>query len=225
MKKSRIILSLVFLLIVILELLGRLIHIPVPDYVLKPLIMIWIALFFLLFNENPRIRTKAYIAFLFSWIGDILLMFSDTNELFFFAGVGGFFVSQVFYILTFASSGEEKAKGFLRSAPLWILPFAIYLAAIYLLVYPGLEGIMKPVVFIYAVSLIGMSVFALNRKGLVGKRSFALVFAGSLLFVSSDSLLAINKFYTDLPYSGFLVMSTYIVAQYLIMQGLLSEKK
>jgi hypothetical protein len=35
----------------------------------------------------------------------------------------------------------------------------------------------------------------------------------------SDSLIAITKFGSDFAYSGFCVMLTYIVAQYLIVKG------
>jgi uncharacterized membrane protein YhhN len=74
------------------------------------------------------------------------------------------------------------------------------------------------------VALIGMSVAALNRKGRVGHSGYALVFAGSVLFVASDSMIAINKFHTAIPLSGFWIMLTYITAQYLIMRGLILQQ-
>jgi uncharacterized membrane protein YhhN len=52
---------------------------------------------------------------------------------------------------------------------------------------------MKPVVLIYAISLIGMAVAALNRWELTQWRRFWLTFGGALLFVLSDSLLAYTK--------------------------------
>jgi uncharacterized membrane protein YhhN len=64
---------------------------------------------------------------------------------------------------------------------------------------------------------------ALNRKGRVNKRSFQLVFIGSLLFVISDSMIAVDKFYGEIPQAGFWIMLTYISAQYLIMRGLILE--
>jgi len=224
MKRNQLILHVIFLFIVLAELIGRLIGSEMPGYVTKPLIMVWIALYFLLYNENSRIRVLALMAFIFSWAGDILLMFSNSNEMFFFAGVGGFFIAQLFYIITFLSFDRKINRGFLSLKPIWILPFAAYLLGIFLLLYPGLEGIMIPVILIYALSLIGMSVAALNRQGAAGRKSFLYVFIGSLFFVSSDSMIAIDKFYTDIPQSGFLIMLTYIVAQYLIMRGLMSDK-
>jgi len=65
---------------------------------------------------------------------------------------------------------------------------------------------------------------ALNRSGRVADISFKLVFVGSLLFLLSDSMIAFNKFHSDIPLAGFLIMITYIAAQYLIMRGLILEK-
>jgi uncharacterized membrane protein YhhN len=45
---------------------------------------------------------------------------------------------------------------------------------------------------------------------------------GALLFVISDSLLAINKFYQDIPLAGVLIMLTYGLAQLFIMEGAIS---
>ncbi len=69
-----------------------------------------------------------------------------------------------------------------------------------------------------------MSMMALKRSGRVGDSSFKLVFAGSLLFLLSDSMIAFNKFHSDIPMAGFLIMLTYIAAQYLIMRGLILEE-
>lgn len=233
MKNRNLILHLIFAIIVIVELLGRLIDNINLEYGAKPLIMVWIAIYFLLHAEKKSFRTPVLLAFFFSWVGDMLLMFSGgyNNEMFFYAGVGGFFFAQIMYITVFLKYAEQKAKGFLLRSPLWIIPLLAYLAGIYIFLYPGLEGMMKAIILIYAISLIGMSLAALNRKGRVGKQTFILVFIGSILFVISDSLIAVNKFYfeagmtdAEFPHPGFWIMLTYIAAQYLIMRGLILEK-
>ena len=98
------------------------------------------------------------------------------------------------------------------------------MGGIYYILLPGLEGLMKPVILIYALSLMGMSMMALNRRGRVNPSSFRLVFFGSLLFLLSDSMIALNKFSMEIPLAGFWIMITYILAQYLIMRGLILEK-
>ena len=43
--------------------------------------------------------------------------------------------------------------------------------------------------------------------------------AGALLFVISDSVLAINKFYHPFEIAGIIIMLTYGLAQFFIAEG------
>lgn len=224
-QRTSLLLHLLLLVIVITELAGRLTGNILLEVPVKPLIMPWMAFYFLLFRRRKDFTAAVLTAFFFSWVGDIMLMFSGRNELFFYAGVGGFFLAQLSYIYTFSKYGEPGGKGFLRHHPAAGLIFLAYLAGIYYLLYPGLEGIMRPVILVYALSLIGMSMMALNRKGRVGPKSFLPVFAGSILFVVSDSLIALDRFYREIPLAGFWIMSTYIAAQYLITRGLVKDDR
>ena len=215
---------LLFAVIVIVELLGRLLDKIQMEYFVKPLIMVWIAVYFLLSAKKSAFTVPVLLAFFFSWVGDNFLMLSGKDELFFYAGVGGFFCAQLAYIYTFARYSENGGRGYLQKKP-WISVFFLaYVGGIILLLFPGLEGMMKPVITLYAISLMLMSMMALNRSGRVGAASFRLVFTGSLLFLISDSMIAINKFYAAIPLAGFLIMVTYISAQYLIMRGLILEE-
>ena len=195
-KRTSILLHLLLAIIVIVELTGRFTDNINLEYPVKPLIMIWMALYFLIFNTKKEFTLPVLIAFFFSWVGDNFLMFSGKNELFFYAGVGGFFLAQLAYIYIFARYSEKGGKGYLQKNMVIGLLFAAYVAGIYYLLYPGLEGIMKPIILLYALSLMGMSMMALNRNGRVNHLSFILVFIGSLLFLISDSIISLNKFYS-----------------------------
>jgi uncharacterized membrane protein YhhN len=222
-QRTSLLLHLLLVAIVLVELAGRLTGNIFLEYPVKPLIMPWMALFFLLYRKKRIFTVAVLVAFFFSWAGDVLLMFSGRDEKFFYAGVGGFFLAQLAYIYTFGRYREFGDRGYLRKYPAVSLLFLAYVAGIYYLLFPGLEGIMRPVILVYALSLIGMSMAALNRFGRVGRASYLPVFAGSVLFVISDSLIAINKFYAEVPLAGFWIMSTYIAAQYLIVRGLIRE--
>ncbi|MEA3460375.1 MAG: lysoplasmalogenase [Bacteroidota bacterium] len=223
-KNTSLLLHLLFAVIVLVELLGRLLDNIQMEYFVKPLIMIWIAVYFMLYAKKSTFTIPVLLAFFFSWVGDNLLMMSGKNELFFFAGVGGFFCAQVSYIYTFIKFSEKGGKGYLQKNSWLSLFFLAYVAGMLLLLFPGLDGMMKPIITIYALSLILMSMMALNRSGRVGVMSFKLVFIGSLLFLLSDSMIAFNKFHSEIPLAGFLIMVTYIAAQYLIMRGLILEE-
>lgn len=223
MKKRNLLLHLPFLLFVGLQLYSSWSGERLYEYIGKPFILLWIAFYFMINCRKAPYRWMVLSAFAFSWIGNLFMMFAWKNDLFFFAGVGGFFVSQVFFILTFLHYGKGKGQGYIKRKPAWLLPFLAYLLFIYLLVRPGLEGAMKPVVLIYAISLIGMAVAALNRWELTQWRRFWLTFGGALLFVLSDSLLAYTKFIAPIPGDALIIMISYIAAQYLILRGIMKS--
>ena len=223
-KNASLLLHLIFAVIVIIELTGRLMDNIQMEYFVKPLIMIWMAIYFLLYKKKSSFTVPVLVAFFFSWMGDNFLMLSGKNELFFFAGVGGFFFAQLSYIYTFTKFSEKGGRGKLQKNPWLSLLFLAYVAGMLILLFPGLEGMMKPIITIYALSLIGMSMMALNRSGRVEAMSFKLVFSGSILFLLSDSMIAFNKFHSEIPLAGFLIMISYIAAQYLIMRGLILEE-
>ncbi len=222
-KRTSILLHLLFAIIVFVELAGRFTDNVTLEYPVKPLIMIWMATYFLILRKKKQFTVPVLVAFFFSWVGDNFLMFSDKNELFFYAGVIGFFFAQLAYIYIFTRYSETGSRGFLQKHLITGFLFIAYVAGIYYLLYPGLEGMMRPIIFIYSLSLIGMSMVALNRHGRVNYMSYLLVFIGSVLFVISDSLIALDKFYMEIPLGGFWIMITYISAQYMIMRGLILE--
>ena len=82
---------------------------------------------------------------------------------------------------------------------------------------------MRLPVIIYAAVILTMLSGAINRIEKVNRKSYYLVLAGAVLFVISDSSIAINKFSHQFESSGIVIMSTYIVAQYLIVAGYISQ--
>jgi len=130
-KQTSLILHLIFLVIVLIELAGRFTDNILLEYPVKPLIMIWIAVYFLLFRKKKSFTIPVLIAFFFSWVGDNFLMLSGKNEMFFYAGVGGFFLAQLSYIYVFTRFSEEKKKGYVQKYPLIIIPFVLFVGGIY----------------------------------------------------------------------------------------------
>ena len=219
---KKIVFTALFAISVIGVFAGILLHEKWLDYVFKPLIMISIGGYFISCFENIDKKTMglAVSAFLFSLFGDSFLMFPD----FFIPGLASFLIAQVFYIFLFDHtikiSGE---KPFLRKNYFWLTGYFIYGFSIYFLLFGKLDFVLKIAVFLYMLALLGMSVMALNRYKTVSSVSFMLVFYGSLLFVVSDSLIALDKFLSPIPNGRIFVMSTYIAAQYLMMRGILKQ--
>ncbi|MBN2891420.1 MAG: lysoplasmalogenase [Bacteroidales bacterium] len=216
----------VFAVIVAGDLVGEWYQYPMFEFVFKPLIMVWIAAYFLYYAKgiDQKVIQWAMFAFLFSWIGDVLLIAGNTKFLFFILGLLSFFVAQVFYMNLFLRTiNLSGKKPFLKKSPYWLIAYIAYGLIFYILLFNHLDATLKIAVFIYMVALLGMSVMALSRFGNGHPVSFTLVFSGSVLFVLSDTMIAINKFLAPVPFEGVLIMATYIGAQYLIMTGLLKQ--
>ena len=162
------------------------------------------------------------LALFFCWLGDILLMFEHYNELFFMAGLGSFLITHLLLILTyrqllFTDNGFHGTQRVRLS-----FPFILVGSGLVVVLYPRL-GELKIPVMVYAVVLTLMVVQSILRIGRTSVESFWLVFLGAALFMLSDSLLAINKFYEPLHLAGVWVMTTYIAAIYLIVKGVMAH--
>ena len=108
--------------------------------------------------------------------------------------------------------------------PYLVLPFLLFIFLFLRLMYPTL-GTMKIPVTVYGIVITSMMLMAFNRKNIVNSTSFYLVFAGALLFVFSDSCIAVNLFYKPFELARMVIMSTYIIAQFLIIKGILKAEK
>ncbi len=215
-----------FLISVVGVFAGILLHTKWLDYLCKPLIMISIGGYFLRNSKNIDKKTVSFalIAFIFSLLGDTFLMFTDEQLNIFMLGLSSFLVAQIAYILLFLRTVNISGKQpFIRENPAWLIGFLVFGGFIYFLLFNQLDTILKIAVFVYMMALLGMSAMALNRYKAVNSTSFNLVFVGSVLFVISDTLIALDKFLSPIPNDRLLVMSTYIAAQFLIMMGILKQ--
>ena len=86
---------------------------------------------------------------------------------------------------------------------------------------PKLGPLTVPVV-VYAVVISTMLFFALKGSYQWKSIPYHFVLIGAVFFISSDSILAFNKFYQPIPYASFLIMITYLAAQYGIVWGILN---
>lgn len=179
----------------------------------KPLLMITLLLYFLSASSGfPRWRWFVVAALVFSWAGDVFLIWDNM----FIFGLIAFLIAHLFYIIAYHQTGA--AKGELR--PLDIIKFLLLGSILIWLIYPGLGSMMLPVL-VYALVLVGMGIWAHKRRGATCAKSFTLVSIGVILFVMSDGMIAVNKFAFEIPAERILIMSTYMAAQYLIVRGLL----
>jgi uncharacterized membrane protein YhhN len=190
----------------------------------KPLILIALWGFFIFSTKEIKgsiLRKSMSAALIFSWLGDVLLMFPDL----FLYGLGAFLMAHISYIIGFKIAQTNPfAIGKVNFIHLFFvnLPIYIFAALVYFLINPGL-GPMKVPVVIYLIVIVMMVTTARERFKKTNAISFWQVLIGGIFFMISDGVLAINMFYKQFPESGVIVMGTYIIAQFLIVRGILAH--
>jgi uncharacterized membrane protein YhhN len=78
---------------------------------------------------------------------------------------------------------------------------------------------MKLPVRIYGVVLSFMVMLAMHTVLGKNKKAALWMMMGAILFVTSDSLLAFNKFFSSFDHAGLIIMLTYGLAQLFITEG------
>lgn len=210
-------LTIVFFILLAANITGVGANIVLLQYITKPLLMPALALFFLFQNASRKSLSGKWVmaALFFSWAGDVLLMFQEKIPDFFLFGLSAFLVAHIFYIIFFHS---VRIKTGVRGRPLLFLPVVIYYAGLIFWLSPWL-GDMKMPVIIYGMVISFMLVLALHMQYIRNKTAGMLMTVGAMLFVISDSILAVNRFYSSFSQAGVLIMLTYGIAQYLIVKG------
>lgn len=189
----------------------------------KPLILAGLILYFY-FTSKPIASTllakTIMAALVFSWLGDILLLWSDL----FIYGLGAFLMAHICYIFGFRLAQQPEGRfdswhidrSFFYNIPIFLLA-----GMVFYFIYPNLGGLKIPVIA-YVLVIVGMVTTARARFKNVNAASFWQVFIGALFFLVSDGILALARFYRDFPEAGILIMGTYATAQLLLVMGIRS---
>lgn len=189
-------------------------------YFTKPLLMPVLALWL---SEDTRhhpprfLKRMVFAGLAFATLGDILMMFSE-QQLFFMLGLVAFLFTHLSYIGGF-SAIRNLDKGALREQPLWLLPFVVFLAGLLWWLWPGIPEAMRLPVAIYACVITAMALSVANLAGHVPAAVHRSMLFGAILFMLSDTLIAIHRFGNALPSPGIAIMLTYLIGQFLIVRG------
>jgi uncharacterized membrane protein YhhN len=154
------------------------------------------------------------LALALSTLGDILLDL-DPERLFVF-GLGSFLIAHVVYIFLFVRN-RRRTIALGASRVLLAALVLLYSIGVSAWLLPSLGGLIAPVA-IYMCAITAMVVSAI-----LARFQNPWIVVGAILFLISDSLLAVNKFKAPIPYRDFLVWSTYYAGQYGIAIGFLTR--
>lgn len=168
-------------------------------------------------TQSSRVNPLFVIALVFSFIGDVLLL--DKINYFIF-GIGAFLITQLIYVLLFSKDlGNASWKNKLLS----IFPFLIFYSVLISILKPALNDLLIPVsIYGFVISVFGMVALLkyLHHKNTCN----LLLLQGAVLFIISDSMIALNKFYEEQSFYPVSIMITYVLAQYLITSHVLKSE-
>lgn len=166
----------------------------------------------LAWRERERLLA---LALLCSAAGDAFLAID--GQRWFVPGLASFLITHLVYMVIFVrfTKAQRAALVGWRKFALVAIPlFAVSFAAI---LSPRLGGLTVPVV-IYMVAIVTMAVLSLRVEAWI-------VPVGAVLFMASDSLIALGKFLWSAPWLGPATWITYAAAQLLIVYGLLAIRR
>lgn len=154
-----------------------------------------------------RTAALVLVALFFSWLGDAA---GDPMLL----KIVFFLVAQVIYLVAFL---PYRRTSVLRK-PLALLPYALVVVTLVALVGASAGDLLLPVA-VYGCCVGLMAVFSTGVNLMTG--------LGGAIFVVSDSILAIDSFVDtlEIPAAGVWIMVTYLLAQLLLVRGVLKRPR
>ena len=217
MKSSNITktLTLLFFTVSVIDIIGVALNNFLIQTIFKPMIIP--SLIALYYFTSDKKNNWYLIALVFSFLGDVLLM--DKNNLFLY-GIVAFLLTQILYISIIVRQ-MQKPSNFHKY--LYAFLFVNYVVYLLTLLKPNLGDLFYPVL-IYGITI---SVFGLVATlNYVSKRTRTALYLmlGALLFITSDSMIALNKFHVAQAFYPVAIMITYVLAQYLIYRFMVKKE-
>ncbi|HKP84458.1 MAG TPA: lysoplasmalogenase [Blastocatellia bacterium] len=155
------------------------------------------------------------VSLLFSALGDVFLGVNE--ERLFTFGLASFLIAHVLYIVLFVRS-RQKPAGASAGRKMLAALLIIYGATMFAWLWPSLGDLKLPVAaYLCAISVMGVT------AALAGFRA-AWVVAGAILFIVSDSMIAVGKFKSPIVLGNYLIWATYYIGQLCIALGFIREK-
>ena len=207
----------------LLEVTAEVLQMPVLRYISKPLLMpvlLWA------YSRSIQVaKDKTYYllaaALLFSFSGDVNLMFEYVHPAFFLLGLGSFLITHILYIDIFRRTMNGDPLSALKQKMPFMAVTVMYCSGLMSYLFP-LLGEMTVPVLIYGITIFSMTFLGILRLNPFSDRPARITLLGAILFVLSDSCIAINKFGFNgkMPGSAVTIMTLYITAQFFLVKGI-----
>ncbi|MCG8182418.1 lysoplasmalogenase [Tenacibaculum piscium] len=211
--------SLVFLIIAILDIYAVITQHKSLEIICKPLLMTSLVVVYLLnIKKDEKANFWLISALFFSFWGDVFLL--DKNSYFVF-GLGCFLIAHLMYIKMIAVFlTQTRIIEIFKYASIFVVVFL----GIFFLIKDNLGEMLLPVL-IYGMAISGFGTCALLNYQQEKTRPNLWLLLGAILFIASDSCIALNNFYSSKYIFDIAIITLYIIAQYLIVQAIILREK
>jgi uncharacterized membrane protein YhhN len=215
-------LPVLFWIIAALDVFAVTVNIPLLHLAMKPLLMPVLLLQLFLFHTASTGKTLMLAGLFFSFAGDVFLLFESNSPLYFMFGLGSFLLTHIFYSIYFFNI-QSPLPSLLRKQP-WVAALILaFTVSLVNFLGPYLHDLKIPVV-IYAIVISIMMLGSFHVFLKINSPANILLVVGALVFAASDTMLAVNKFYKPFSGAGALIMLSYCLAQFCIVQGVMKRK-
>ena len=173
--------------------------------IFRPLAM---AAIIILALVRPAAMSESYRIFIVgglivSLVGDVFMMLRKKR---FTAGLIAFLLAQFLYSAAFLQTMAARIE------VMTVLPLLIYAIFMMRTLFPHLGPLKAPVVF-YIMIITVMAGLAIQRYIDIGGTPAFFALIGAILFVVSDTILALNRFVKKIPIAQLFILGTYFTAQ------------
>ena len=216
--------SIIFILIMILNLIVQSIVFEEYNIFIKPLICLSLA-FYLFKESNMKVgfNRLVFAGLIFSLFGDVLLLYSGSDVFLFLYGLVSFLIAHILYSSAFFRDFKNKPQESKYFGHLILFLMGVFSMSYYSIIRDYLNDFRIPVLaYIFVISI--MAILSGYRYRRVNLLSFRLICFGASFFVISDAALAYMKFVEPYSFAGILIMLTYMIAQFLITLGTIERK-
>lgn len=169
-----------------------------------------VALAFLLKRSQIMHKHLAMLALIFCAFGDMLLALSFYHS--FVAGLAAFLIGHLFFTLFF-----YKWRSWSPRKILVLLLLGVAMVNVGILILPATGDLLFPV------SLYMLVITAMAASAVIAAKNSMLLIFGAVIFMLSDTLIGLNKFFAAVPYEHVAIMLTYYLALFLLTLGIIKR--
>ena len=208
--------SIIFLLVAIIDVYAVITQTKSLEIIFKPLLMTTLVIVYLLSVKKANFWLVS--ALFFSFWGDVFLL-DKTN--YFVFGLASFLIAHIMYIKM--STKFLKKVSIVKILKTAIIFIALFTGVLFL-IKDNLGEMLVPVI-VYGIAISAFGTCALLNYQQDKTIANLWLLLGAILFIASDSLIALNNFYQPTHLFNVLIIVLYVVSQYLIVNSMLKHNK